>query len=127
DIFLDQQLQIRRGQPKNSVWNVFVEHDGEYEVSLRRWPVEADTAIADSLPEYKAVDGIYVPGTALAITQARLKIARIETSKAVAAGDKEARFTVSLRRGRAQLQTWFYDSTGQELCGAYYVYVRANK
>jgi hypothetical protein len=30
-----------------------------------------------------------------------------------------------LPRGSVALQTWFRDSAGQEIAGAYYVYVRA--
>ena len=43
----------------------------------------------------------------------------------VGADDKEVRFTATLRAGtRLQMQTWFYDAAGQELCGAYFAYVR---
>ena len=36
-------------------WNVIVEHDGVYELELRRWPVEADLPLAAGVgPEGKA-------------------------------------------------------------------------
>ncbi len=38
--------------------------------------------------------------------------------------DQQIVFTVPLQRGPAELQTWFRDAYGQEICGAYYVYVR---
>ena len=43
----------------------------------------------------------------------------------MAAGDKEATFTVRLKAGqKLPLQTWFLDAGGKELCGAYFAYVR---
>jgi arylsulfatase A-like enzyme len=124
DVFLDQQGQIRRNRT-NGVWNLFVERDGNYEFSLRRWPIEADAAIAAGVPEYQGVDGVYHAGEALPIARARLKISGVEKAKAVASSDKEIAFSISLKRGRAELQTWFLDAGGKELCGAYYVYVRS--
>lgn len=101
-----------------------MERIGDYEISLRRWPVEADLALTEAAPEYKGVDGVYAPGHALPIARADLKIAGIEKSKMVSATDKEAKFVVRLKRGPTELQTWFRDAGGKELCGAYYVDVK---
>jgi arylsulfatase A-like enzyme len=122
DVFLDQQAQVRRTQ-RNGTWTLFVERDGEYEISLRRWPIEADLAITEAAPEHKGVDGIYAPGDALPIARADLKIAGMEKSKPISSSDKEVKFVLPLRRGPTDLQTWFRDADGKELCGAYYVYV----
>jgi arylsulfatase A-like enzyme len=124
DVFLDQGAQIRRGDKKNGVWHVFVERAATYEISLRRWPIEADAAISAGLPPYEAHDGRYAEGIALPIARARLKIADFEDSRAVTPADKAVSFKTKLPAGRTQLQTWFYDQAGKELCGAYYVYVR---
>jgi arylsulfatase len=124
DVFLDQSRQVRAGEAKNGEWGLLVERDGDYEISLRRWPVEADAAIADGLPPYKAVDGQYPAGKALPIAKARLKIGGVDESRSVAKEDKAVTFTAPLKAGPAQLRTWFLDSDGKELCGAYYVYVR---
>lgn len=123
DVFLDQQGQIRK-QKKNGPWAIFVEREGEYEFSLRRWPIEADAAIAAALPAHKGVDGSTQPGDAFPVASAELKIGDARKSKAVAAEDKAATFTVSLQRGRTEVQTWFRDAGGAEIAGAYYVYVR---
>jgi arylsulfatase len=124
DVFLDQAAQVRRGEHKNGAWNVVVERDGEYQISLRRWPVEADAAISAGVPEYKAADGVYLAGVALPIRKARLKVAGYDESRPVSEADKEITFQVPLKAGRTQLQTWFSDAQGTEICGAYYVYVR---
>ncbi|MEW6303796.1 MAG: arylsulfatase [Verrucomicrobiota bacterium] len=124
DVFLDQGAQIRRGEKKNGLWHVFVERAGEYEFSLRRWPVEADTAIRAGLPPYEAADGRYAEGVALPVARAQLKVAGFDESKPVTAADKAVTFRTRLNAGRTTLQTWFYDKANKELCGAYYVYAR---
>ena len=108
----------------NGPWNVEVERDGQYEISLRRWPEEADAALTAGLPSYKGVDGSYPEGKAIAISRARLKVGGVDVSRSVSKSDKAAVFTVGLAAGKTQLQTWFYDTQGKELCGAFYVSVR---
>ncbi len=124
DSFLDQGRQVRLGEKKNGLWNIIVDRAGEYEVTLRRWPAEADTPISQGLPPYRGVDGEYPAGQVLPITRARLRIADFDQSQAV---DRKARaisFNVPLKAGRTQLQTWFADRDSKDLCGAFYVYIR---
>lgn len=47
----------------------------------------------------------------------------MDVAKDVGPADKEAVFEVRLLRCHTQLQTWFMDDRGQELCGAFYVEV----
>jgi arylsulfatase A-like enzyme len=123
DVFLDQQAQVRRTR-KNGAWAVFVERDGEYEIALRRWPLEADAPLTAPLPAYKGVDGTYGAGEAFPIASARLKVGSLDETKPITHGMKSVNFTVNLARGRMELQTWFRDAAGKEIAGAYYVYVR---
>ncbi len=123
DVFFDQQAQVRRVK-KNGAWQIMVERAGEYEFSLRRWPVETDAAITAPMPEYKGVDGVFREGEAWPVAAAHLRIGDLRQSQAVAATDKAASFRVTLRPGRTELQTWFRDSAGAEIGGAYYVYVK---
>jgi len=116
-VYADNRSDIRGGN--NSYWNVLVERDGEYEFTLSRYPIEADTAMDAPL----TIRGYKV--TALPVSKARVKINQFDEAKSVASGDKSVTFTVSLKSGRTRLQTWFYDKDGKELCGAYYV--RANR
>src|SRR5262249_27438985 len=55
--YLDNLNDLREGVKRNGPWNLLVEQDGEYEVSLRRWPKEADAAISAGVPPFKGVDG----------------------------------------------------------------------
>ena len=124
NVALGQQHQVRTAPVKNGVWTIQVERAANYQIDLRRWPVEADTAITAGLPPYAAVDGTYVEGKALPIAYARLKVAKFDRTVPVTATDKVISFTLSLPAGPTDLQTWFLDANGQLLTGAYYVYVR---
>ena len=125
DAFLDQGKQVREGLRRNGAWNVEVERDGTYAFELRRWPREADAALAAALPAVRHADGQFPPGKALPIAKAQLVVGEAAVrSAAVRPADKAVVFEVPLRRGRTRLQTWFLDEDGTELCGAYYVYVR---
>lgn len=124
DVFLDQMAQVRRGERKNGVWHVEIDRAGTYEFTLRRWPTEAQTAIAAATPEYRAADGVLAAGVALPIAQARLKIGDFDRTAKVATDDQSVTFTAELKAGPAELQTWFLDANVQEICGAYFVSVR---
>ena len=124
DVFLDQEAQIRAGLRRGGPWNVLVEQAGEYEISLRRWPIEAGVAIRAGLPPYKATDGVFAKGVALPIAKATLSVADFSADKPVAEADEEIIFRAKLPAGRARLTAKFLDADGQDVCGAYYVYVK---
>jgi arylsulfatase len=102
----------------NSYWNLFVERDGQYEFTLTRWPPEAGVAL-DAPATHPTGEG-----QALPIAKARLQIGDFDRSIPVAPGAKSAIFTVPLKAGKTRLQTWFYDLSGNDLCGAFYATVR---
>jgi arylsulfatase len=123
-IYCDNMNDLRSGRKANGQWSLLVEADGTYEIELRRWPKEADAAITAAVPAFKAVDGGLPEGKALSIAKARLKIADLDDTKPVGAKDKGIAFTVKLKAGsRLPMQTWFFDATGKEQCGAYFAYV----
>jgi arylsulfatase len=125
NVYCDNMHDLRQGRNRNGPWHLLVEREGTYEIALRRWPKEADAAIAAGVPAFKAVDGGLEAGKALPIVRARLKIGDVDESRPVAAADKEVVFTVKLKGDtRPRMQTWFYDADGKELCGAYFAYVR---
>ena len=47
DVYVDNSRHVRQadGGPRGGPWNVRVERAGEYEISVRRWPPEVDTAL----------------------------------------------------------------------------------
>jgi arylsulfatase len=127
DVFLDQSRQVRRGERKNGVWHLEIERDGRYEFTLRRWPKEAEAPISAGLPQYEAADGVMPPGVDLPIAKARIRLGSLDESRGVGPTDAEVQFSALLKAGPVELQTWFYDADGREICGAYYVYVQREK
>jgi hypothetical protein len=123
DVFVDQQAQVRRGVPRNGVWHLTVTQSGEYEIELRRWPREAALPIAGGAPAGPHAFGTWPAGEALPIAAARLVVGGQERSAPVGAQEVAARFVVPLKAGPAELQTWFLDSKGAAVVGAYYAYV----
>ena len=105
------QPDIKSGAvAEESYWAIEVERDGEYEISLRRWPVEADKGIND---------GTY--GKAFNYKQARLRIGEIDLTKDIPACAKEVTFKVSLTKGITQLSPVLI---GPELTATpYYAYI----
>ncbi|MCM2373941.1 arylsulfatase [Aporhodopirellula aestuarii] len=105
------QNHIKNGAvAEESFWAIEVEQDGEYEISLRRWPVEADKGIND---------GTY--GKAFNYKQARLRIGDIDQTIDIPEGAKEVTFKVSLKRGITELAPVFI---GPNLTATpYYAYV----
>ncbi len=121
DVFIDQQAQIRRGERKQGYWHLEVAQPGRYTFELRRFPSESGLRLGDAAPETKVTDGTLAAGPAWPVAKARLKIGAQLLEQAVAPEADAARFTVTLPAGRTQLQTWFLDKEGGEICGAYHV------
>ncbi len=124
DVFVDQQSQVRRAVPRNGVWHLEVASAGDYEFELRRWPREAAAPIAAGVPAGPHAFGEFPAGVALPIASARLRVGGHEATQPVAAGDVAVTFRVKLPAGKVELQTWFRDPGGRDICGAYYVYAR---
>lgn len=100
-----------------------VAETGTYEFELRRWPREADTAIAAGMPAVDVTAGRLEEGVALPIKSARIQVGRGFQSKAVGKNDKSVTFTFDLEAGPTRLYTWFEKSPRQGILGAYHVYV----
>ena len=116
DTYADNANHIRNaaGGPRGGPWNVDVARAGEYDITLRRWPLDLD------LP----LDGDLKPAAqVLPVRAAKLTVAGIEQQVKTASGDKEAVFRLDLPAGRTQLQAWFQDADGHDLSGAFFVKV----
>ena len=95
---------------KPAHWAVEVARDGVYEISMRRWPVEADKPINDA-NGYKRFD----------FKTARMRIADVDETKPIPVGAKEVTFRVNLKKGVTQLSPLFIG--GGKEATPYYVYV----
>lgn len=124
DVFLDQAMQIRRGELKNGTWGVEIDRPGEYEFTLRRWPEESGLAITAAAPPLKLADAQWPAGVAIPAARARLRVGEKELSQPVTGDSTSVSFTLTLPAGPTEIRSAFDDANGRELCGAYYVTVR---
>jgi arylsulfatase len=127
EVYCDNQRSVSEaaGGPRGAPWNILVERDGEYEIKLTRWPIEQGLALTAGRPVQHMTRGSLPAGKALPIAGARLIAAGQELSLKTAAQDQAAVFRVRLKKGpKTQLHAWFQDAAGQDVCGAYYAYVK---
>ncbi|MEM9987090.1 MAG: N-acetylgalactosamine-4-sulfatase, partial [Bacteroidota bacterium] len=119
------QKQVREGLATNGFWTVEIAEEGEYEVSLCRWPLESGLALRDGVEMKPAVDGgrPLPKGKALSIEKAKLRIGDQTWETGVEASLDRVSFSVKLDVGPFNIQTWFTDDAGREW-GAYYVYIK---
>jgi len=126
------QTMITAGMKANGFNAVAFDRAGDYTFDLRRWPREigGETTLASQLrcPIRVTVSNALTHGQALPIHSARIRIwngdqTYADKRQAVNPDSSGPAFTLQLPAGPAMVQTWFYDDSGHELCGAYYVYV----
>lgn len=109
-------------------WAVKVVTPGRYEISVRRWPMEANQPITAALPAGANVPGADVafrarPGVAIPAATAILRLnGRDVDSRPVRATDTAVAFTATLPAGSHQLAPVFVAADGNEV-GAYYAVV----
>lgn len=117
DVYCDNSDHIRQavGGPRGGVWHLLVSHAGEYEIILRRWPAELDLPLTASQG---------AESQALPIAAARIRIADRESQAPASGNAKEIKLQVRLPSGPTQLQAWFQDGKGNDLCGAFYATLR---
>ena len=124
------QSHIRAAQTGlglNGFWNVNVVADGDYEIRLRRWPVESDSAINAELKPGADVPGVSPYrarlGKSIQPIKATLSVGGVKAELPVDASKKEVVFTLRLKAGRARMNARFITESGKEY-GAYYAYVK---
>ncbi len=127
NVFIDQQAQVRRGELKNSYWNIDIQEDGAYEFELRRWPRESNLTLRAAAPKAVLADGQLDEGMSLDIQHARIEIDSISKDQRPTLDQQSVRFLLGLTTGKKQLKTTFLDSDDKELSGAYFVYVKRIK
>ena len=125
DVFVDQQRQVRQGVRRDGAWHLNVDHAGKYEFQLRRWPVETGLALTAASPVARVTDGVYPAGTSLPIHAARLNISGQTLNQTAAKDAKSIPFQVELQAGPCEMMATFLDRDGHQICGAYYVTVKA--
>ena len=92
------------------VWKIFVERDGWYQISLRRWPAEAD----------EPINAAYI-GKAIHAEKAVLEVEGQKLTMDIPKDAKEVTFRIKLKKGDADLKAYFI--TNKKPVGAFYAYV----
>jgi len=127
------QTMIAAGMSANGFNTVSFAQAGTYTFDLRRWPVEIEdeTTITSGLttPIRVTASNALSYGVALPVHSARIRIWKgdqvlFDERTNVDPDSDGVTFSVEMPAGPAMVQTWFYDASGKELCGAYYNYVR---
>ena len=106
---------------RNTPWSLELVEAGDYVFALRRWPGEADAAMAGGVPA-RRLRWEFRAGDALPIARARHWRSGIGRATVNRDGQSD-RFNVALKAGPVPVKTWFCDAAGAEIAGAYYVYV----
>lgn len=123
-----QQDLVRKGINSNGWWHIKVETEGNYEITLRRWPKHLNHAIQDGLKIRPELEGTTVSksaiGKALPITIAKLDIGEKTYSNSVSKTDTEITFKVKLNKGTQKIQTYFTNPKESIELGAYFVEVK---
>ncbi|WP_303318049.1 arylsulfatase [Flavivirga abyssicola] len=123
------QIQIRKGKVGSGYWSIDVKQEGDYEISLRRYPVESGLSINATTPKVttEQLPGLQfdIPeGANLNFTNASIKIGdHISEHVKISDTDKSADFKVHLKSGKTKLIASFTNSEGEENV-AYYAYVK---
>ena len=124
DVFVDQQVQVRRGVGKNSYWMLEVAEAGEYDFELRRWPRELDAPFTEGLPAMPGNKARWgVPGFAMPVGEVRIQLGREVQRKSVNPDDTHATFTFQLEKGAIRLHTWLERAYRDPLSGSFFVYI----
>ncbi|MCP5110758.1 MAG: arylsulfatase, partial [bacterium] len=123
EVYCDNPSCYRAGASKSGHWKLRVAKAGRYRFSLRRWPKESGLKLTEAAPPLKGVDGGLSAGKPLPIARARISVGDFHASADAAKNATELTFQTALQAGETTLQTWFHDSDGKELAGAYYVWV----
>jgi arylsulfatase len=134
NVYSDNVGHVRNavGGPQGGTWHVTVGTAGEYELSLRRWPRETNAALGakhDVAPALAELAGkaMAAPSKTFPIARGLVRIAGKEASAATAPAEQEATLRVTLPVGTTTLNAWFQDDKGNDLCGAFFVYVKRVK
>lgn len=126
------QTMVAAGLKANGFNAVTFAKAGDYTFDLRRWPMDiaGETTVTSTLqtPIRITESNALTYGKALPVRSARIRIwngdkTYFDERKDVDPKSEGAVFTLHLTSAPAMVQTWFFDGSGKELCGAYYNYV----
>ena len=122
-VYADNQSNIRGCVMDSGTWHVEVAKEGRYSLTLRRWPQESEVGISAPAPVMQGLDGSWPEGKALPVASAWLQAGDIEQQQPVAPDATQVTFETELETGATTFKSWWYNTEGDTLAGAYYLAV----
>jgi len=125
------QGDVRLGNKFNGFWPVMIARTGYYRFEVRRWPVYLDAPLA-GVPIEQRSDETFIEQKrwhlptcrTLPVAAVRLEAQGQTFEKQVGEKDSAAAFDLALKKGAADVRATLLDKSGEEICGAYFVYIR---
>ena len=130
------QAAVAQGARKFGSWRVRVQTKGVYRLEVRRWPREADAPMSGVPVAKSTTPDAWLNGKpvtyllydaqpkALPVAQVSVKIGMQTFYSRVQLKDCAAVFEASLTAGEHTIDARLVDSSGEEISGAYYAYLR---
>jgi arylsulfatase A-like enzyme len=125
------QGDVRLGNKLNGFWPVMIAQAGSYRFEVRRWPAGIDAPMA-GVPVEQTPDETIIEQKrwrfprcrALPVVGVRLEVNGETLEKHVGEDATAVSFDLMLKSGAADIRATFLDKSGQEISGAYFVYIR---
>jgi len=125
------QGEVRLGKKFNGFWPVRIARTGNYRFEVRRWPLYLDAPItgipAERASEEKIIEQKrwrFPECRALPIAAIRLAVNGQTFEKQVGGKVAAVPFDLALKKGPVDVRATFLDKNSEEICGAYFVYIR---
>jgi arylsulfatase A-like enzyme len=119
------QYGVARASQATGKWKIEFVADGEYTISLCRFPRESGLAINETFPATEKtpeLDTAMPASDKNDFTQAYIYVADLEKSAKIEAGQKEVRFTKHISAGKYDMEAQLIDKDNR-VYPAYYVYI----
>ena len=128
------QNQVRLNRNPNGFWVIDVAEEGKYEITLNRYPAEAEAGFNAIVPQGQEVSGgkPYPVGVPIDVQSASVTLtSNDEQSNLMAEGSGQltgkgnVKIELDLKTGEQKIRTTLFDAQGEEFPNsAYYVYIR---
>lgn len=119
------QYGAATASPATGRWKIEFVEDGEYKISLCRFPRESGLAINDVFPEQEPqieLDRIFPASVKSDFEKAYIYVADLDKSAKIEKGQKEVTFTAQISAGKYDMEAQLIDKDNR-VHPAYYVYI----
>lgn len=125
DVDNHHRVSAAEGGPRGGVFHVKVMRPGTYRIELRRWPFHTGEPLGSAGPKQtvagRSLEEVIADRRSLPIAGAVLRVGQRELQATTSPESLGVTFEISLQEGETELQGWFRDREGKDLCGAFYV------